>query len=211
MPEYFNLSFQFERKDIYKTFVKDFYTVLEQAGIKFKSGCWGSEHNTLEEICACNQRKLEENFKLGFTQHYSYNFKQVLFDFKTYSHVRGFWVNQYPEQQTFSFEIVIPESEILVKELWEEGKVLFQKEKIETLIEVAKEIWKFPYIRTIQTGLEGFDASTGITALLEGNLPNVTPFSIIQEKYRSERCQMENIEVEKIFREGILLTSRKDF
>ena len=90
MPEYFNISFQFERKDIYKTFVKDFYTVLEQAGIKFKSGCWGSEHNILEEICVCNQRKLEENFKLGFTQHYSYNFKQVLFNFETYSHVRGF-------------------------------------------------------------------------------------------------------------------------
>ena len=119
MPEYFNISLQFERNDIYKTLVKDFYAVLEQAGMKFKGGCWGAEENSFEEICACNQNKLEGNFKLGFTEHYSHNFKQVLFDFQQYSHVRGFWMNQYPEENTFSFEIVIPECEVLVKELWE--------------------------------------------------------------------------------------------
>ncbi len=203
MPEYFNLSLQFERKDIYKTFVEDFYFILEKAEMKFKSGCWGSEHNTLEEICMCNQKKLEENFKLGFTQHYSHNFKQVLFDFQQYSHVRGFWINQYPEENTFSFEIVIPESEVLVKELWEEGIVVFQKDKIEAFIQFAKEVWKFPYIRTIQTGLEGYDASTGITALINGMLPNVTPFCIVQEKYNC--FDSETYKIEEIFRTGIVL------
>lgn len=203
MPEYFNISFQFERKDIYKTFVKDFYSILEKVGMKFKSGYWGSEDDTLEEMCAYNQKKLEENFKLGFTEHYSHNFKQVLFEFGQYSHVRGFWMNRYPEENTFSFEIVIPESEILVKELWEEGIVIFQKEKIEALLQFAKKIWKFSYIRTIQTGLEGYDASTGITALMNGILPNVTPFCIVEETYNC--FDNEEYEVERIFRSGIVI------
>ncbi len=203
MPAYFNISLQFEKKDIYRTFMKDFYAILEKAGMKFKRGYYGSENNTFEEICKWNQQKLEENFKLGFTEHYSHDFKQMMFDFGNYSHVRGFWLNKYPEHNNFSFEIVIPEDDVLIFE----GKLEFQQDKIKQLLELVKKIWQFPYIRTVQTGLEGEDASTGLTNLINGRQPNVTPFSIVEEKYNC--FDNEKYQVEEIFRDGILLMMEK--
>lgn len=199
MPAYFNISLQFERKDIYESFMKDFYSILNEYGMKFKSGYGGAEDDSFEVICECNQRKLEDNFKLGFTEHYSHDFKQVLFDFGEYSHVRGFWLNQYPDEDTFSFEIVIPEDEVLV----EEGKAIFRREKIEELLALSKKLWQFPYARTIQTGLEAMDASTGIADLLNGLHPNVTPFSMIEEKYNC--FDNREYQVERISRDGIVL------
>ena len=42
MPAYFNLSVQFRRDALYPTFVKDFYTELDKAGMKLNgtSGNW---------------------------------------------------------------------------------------------------------------------------------------------------------------------------
>ena len=45
MPAYFNLSVQFRRDELYPTFVKDFYALLDEAGMKFQSGYWGFEED----------------------------------------------------------------------------------------------------------------------------------------------------------------------
>ena len=58
MPAYFNLSVQFRRDALYPTFVKDFYTELDKAGMKFFSGYWGYEEDSLEETIEWNQRIL---------------------------------------------------------------------------------------------------------------------------------------------------------
>ena len=70
MPAYFNLSVQFRRDELYPTFVKDFYALLDEAGMRFQSGYWGFEEDSLEETTEWNQRKLEEDFNLGFTDHH---------------------------------------------------------------------------------------------------------------------------------------------
>ena len=49
MPAYFNLSVQFRRDKLYPTFVKDFYALLDEAAMKFQSGYWGFEEDSLEE------------------------------------------------------------------------------------------------------------------------------------------------------------------
>ena len=113
MPAYFNLSVLFRRNGLYPTFVKDFYTMLDKAGMKFRSGYWGFEEDSLEETIEWNQQKLEEDFNLGFTEHHSHDYKQVIYRFGGYSEVRGFWMNNYPEDGEFTYEIIIPESDVL--------------------------------------------------------------------------------------------------
>ncbi len=176
MPAYFNMSLQFLRDDIYGMFVSDFYSVLDHAGLKFKSGYWGFEEECYADIIEWNQKKLEQNFHLGYTQHYKHDYKQVLYDFDGFLSVRGFWMNNYPEDNTFSYEIIIPEDEVLCSEY----PARFKKEKMIHLLEAARKIWQFPLVRTIQTGLEGNDASIGLTKLASGYSPNVQPFAIIE-------------------------------
>lgn len=125
MPAYFNLSVQFRRDELYPTLVKDFYTMLREAGMKFLSGYWGFEEDSLEETIEWNQRKLEEDFNLGFTEHHMHDYKQVVYSFGSYSEVRGFWMNNYPDDGEFTHEIIIPESDVLV----EECSARFKKEK----------------------------------------------------------------------------------
>lgn len=67
MPAYFNLSVQFRRDDLYPAFVKAYYTMLDEAGMKFQSGYWGFDEDSLEETIKWSQRKLVEDFNLGFT------------------------------------------------------------------------------------------------------------------------------------------------
>lgn len=177
MPAYFNLSVQFRRDELYPTFVKDFYTMLDEAGMKFLSGYWGYEEDSLEETIEWNQQKLEEDFDLEFTEHHSHGYKQVIYRFGGYSKVRGFWENNYPEDGEFAYEIIIPESDVLAKGY----PVSFKEERIEELLGFSKRIWQFPPARAIQTGLEIEDDSAGLEELAQGGCPNAWPFAIVEE------------------------------
>lgn len=179
MPAYFNISLQFKREDIYPSFMKDFYAMLAKAGMNFKSGHWGFETNSCKDITEWNQKLLENDFVLGYTEHHSHDYRQALFDFCEYSEVRGFWLNRYPDKDTFSCEIIIPEDDVLDAE----GGQIFKREKVTGLILLAKELWKFPSVQVIQTGLEGSDASTGLKELCVGIQPNVLPFCMIRSEY----------------------------
>lgn len=186
MPAYFNLSVQFRRDELYPTFVKDFYALLDEAGMKFQSGYWGFEEDSLEETTEWNQRKLEEDFNLGFTEHHSHDYKQVIYKFGGYSEVRGFWMNNYPEDGEFTHEIIIPESDVLAKGY----PVRFKEERIEELLGFSKRIWQFPPVRAIQTGLEIEDDSAGLAELAQGGFPNAWPFAIVED---SRACYEDSI------------------
>ena len=175
MPAYFNLSLQFNRSELYPGFVKDVSSALERAGLNFLSGHWKAEQDSRDEILRWNQQKLEQDFELGFTEHVSHDYKQTLYTFRDYSEVRGFWMNRYPEPNCFTYEIILPEEEILVSE----GGEVFQKEHEEILLGLAERLWEFPYVHIIQTGLEGNDAATGPGKMRAGILPNIQPFAIV--------------------------------
>ena len=95
MPAYFNMSLVFERKDIYPEFTRDVNDLLQKAGLKFKSGYYDEKKYSLEEISSWNQKHLENNFQLGFTEDCSHDYKQMLFEYGGVSEVRGFWMNNY--------------------------------------------------------------------------------------------------------------------
>ncbi|NDO45615.1 hypothetical protein [Clostridium sp. MD294] len=176
MPAYFNVSLQFKREDIYSNFMNDFYIALDIAGLKFLHGC--DNEISQKQIVEWNQHKIEQNFVLGFTEHRSHDYKQSVFYFKNYSEIRGFWLNNYPEDNTFCYEIIIPESDVLVSEC----DTIFQQQKINELLELSKKIWQFPYIKVIQTGLEENDASTRLSKIEQGEYPNISPFAIVEKE-----------------------------
>ncbi len=107
--------------------------------MKFFSGYWGYEEDSLEETIEWNQRKLEADFNLGFTEHCSHDYKQVVYKLSGYSEVRGFWMNNYPEDGEFTYEIIIPESDVLAKGY----PFSFKEERIEELLGFSKRVWQF--------------------------------------------------------------------
>ena len=163
----------FRRKDLCPTFVAGFHDALTQAGLPFRSGFWGCEGSTLPEIIAWNQGKLEDDFRLGFTEHYAHGYRQVLFDCGGFSEVRGFWQNQCPGAEQFSFYIIVPEDDMLT-DGWQ---LPFLVPRVRHWAAVAERLWNaFPPIRSIQTGLE---ASPPAADLDRGQAPQVLPFAIL--------------------------------
>lgn len=175
MPAYFNLTVQFLRQDLKPLFVKEFHQVLEQAGLHFKCGCWNAEADSQEAIMEWNQNLLEQDFDLGETESYLNDYKQVLFQYGGYREVRGFWMNRYPEDENFSFEIIVPESEVL--ELTD--TTFFNESRIRGWVECARIIWLFEPVKSIQTGLELSDAPTGTKEMEQGREPLAFPFAVI--------------------------------
>lgn len=173
MPCYFSMDLVFRRKDLCPTFVAGFHDALTQAGLPFRSGFWGCEGSTLPEIIAWNQGKLEDDFRLGFTEHYAHGYRQVLFDCGGFSEVRGFWQNQCPGAEQFSFYIIVPEDDMLT-DGWQ---LPFLVPRVRHWAAVAERLWNaFPPIRSIQTGLE---ASPPAADLDRGQAPQVLPFAIL--------------------------------
>lgn len=179
VPAYFNISIQFQRKNIYKTFVHDFYSHLKKCGFKFLSGFSNESEKeySFEEIIFINQRKLEENFELGFDEDCSNDYRQIYYSLDNFSETRGFWLNNYPDNEEFTYEIIIPESELKTQVVSSN----FDKEKILRIIKIAEKIWEFQYVRAIQTGLEENDAIISLSELKSGTFPNCFPFAITEE------------------------------
>ena len=149
MPAYFNMSLVFERKDIKPNFTRDVHNMLHKAGLVFKGGCFDAEKYSLEEILCWNQKHLENNFQLGFSEHYSHGYKQMYFKYGEFSEVRGFWMNNYPEVDEFTLEIIIPEDDIL--EYNENGQFgcSYRVKEIQMLVNACKILWNNPLIKLI--------------------------------------------------------------
>lgn len=215
VPAYFNISLQFRRKNLHPCFVRDFYSVLFDAGMKFRSGYWGSEGDSLDKIVAWNQEKLNQNFVLGYEQNYKHDYKQMLFDFADFSEARGFWMNEGAEEGVFSYEVIVPEGEVFARgeRIISESGIkesfvwLFERDKINMLFELSKKIWQFPHVKAIQTGLELDDGAIGLGDLEKGGLPSIRPFAIL-EKNRN-RLAEERYSISRVSgRDGICIHTR---
>lgn len=117
MPAYFEVNFQYSKKeDTVKTAVEDLYTALIRCGLSFKSGYYEAEHDPMADIIRWNQKKLDENFELGYTKHCSHDYKQVLFDFCGFSEVRVF-IHNIKESDSVFFSLIIPEDDFVEWEI----------------------------------------------------------------------------------------------
>ncbi|MCI9384664.1 MAG: hypothetical protein HFI24_10755 [Lachnospiraceae bacterium] len=110
MPAYFSITFELNKgRDAIDSFCK----TLIHSGLVFKSGYWGFENDSFDDIITWNQNRLDKNFQLGYTEHHSHDYKQMLFDYFNFSEVRLFVMNNRKER-TFSFELIVPDQESLV-------------------------------------------------------------------------------------------------
>ena len=77
MPPYFSVDISFDRGRVKPGFVESIYHGIIASGYPFLAG-YGLDQShsqaTLEKIIEVNQRKLEQNFKLGFTQHCKHDY-----------------------------------------------------------------------------------------------------------------------------------------
>ena len=55
MPAYFEMSLQFQRKDLYSSFITDFDAHLERSGLVFGDGFWEDEGLSQGEIARLKQ------------------------------------------------------------------------------------------------------------------------------------------------------------
>lgn len=175
MPAYFEMSLQFQREALYPDFIRDFDAALDRAGLRFLSGCHWDGFPSRREISAWNQQRLDENFVLGMDEPSSHDCKQSLYQFGDYTEVRGFWMNQYPVRDAFTYFLIIPEHEVL-----EGGVLRFRAEAAEELMELAKGLWQFPPVRSIQTGLELSDPPLSLSELRRGQSPDACPFVLVE-------------------------------
>ncbi len=173
MPTYFHMSLLFSRGALYPDFIADFDAALDLAGLRFLAGYLEDRDLPQAEIAAWNQKKLEADFVLGLTTHCSRDYKQTLYRFGDYSEVRGFWMNRYPKRSAFTYTILIPQSEVLAYNL------TFRAQAVSELTALAKELWQFPPVEAVQTGLELSDPPLSLAELRRGVSPDASPFVIV--------------------------------
>lgn len=200
MPAYFSITFELNKSS---TAIGDFFDALGKSGLKFKSGFWGFENDTLEDITKWNQSKLDEDFKLGLTEHYSHNYKQALFDYSNFTEVRVFILNNAGES-TFFFHLIIPEDDF-VEFREENGQNIERRlqKRMDCLKQLAKNVWTYSSILTIQTAWECSSGTIKYDKIAPSYPPQVEPFSIIpQKKYHAQwDMQKSYIEPDGVFLE----------
>lgn len=199
MPAYFSLTFE-----LYKgpDAISAFCNTLIHSGPVFKSGYWGFENDSFDDIIIWNQKKLDEDFELGYTEHHSHGYKQMLFDYFDFSEVRLFVMNTRKER-TFSFELIVPEDDLL-DYTEKEGKysVHLKTERMEQLKSVAKKMWMGTAALAIQTGWELSDNPPATGEIAKGTKPQIEPFCIINSSLVEKE---PDFVYEYIERSGVLI------
>lgn len=200
MPAYFSLTFELNKG---QGAIDSFCKALVHSGLVFKSGYRGFENDSFDDIITWNQDKLDKNFQLGYTEHHSQDYKQMLFDYFNFSEVRLFVMNSKKEH-TFSYELIVPEYDLLnyIKENDGTYSVEQKTERMQQLISVAKKMWVCTDILAVQTGWEGSNVPPSADEIAKGIKPQMEPFCIINSSsFKKELI----LTYEYIERNGILI------
>ena len=204
MPAYFTITFELNKES---NALGEFFNALVRAGLKYKSGCWEFESNTFDEIIKWNQNKLDEDFVLGYTEHYSHDYRQMLFEYLDFAEVRLFIMNK-KGKRTFSIRLIVPEDDFV--EYVEENGHHFAKRmhmKMEYLKNLAKTVWTDSSVLAIQTSWE-VSGCQDYEKISLANAPQTEPFSIIPQISFSEEW---NMDMQDIGRDGILLEKSENW
>lgn len=176
MPAYFSLVMEFSRAELDYDNMKELNAYIKHAGLQFKGGAWHAEGMSLDEITDWNQKKLEEDFVLGYDENCENDYKQMEFSYDGFSEVRGFIMNEEPVRGEYIFTLLIPEEEVAV-----DAKT-YKKEAVDKLKDISSKLWILPKTRTIQTKLELGEGIANEMDIRSGTAPSACPFAIVSEK-----------------------------
>ena len=202
MPAYFSIYVEFSRYELDYDTVKKLFSYLDFAGLKFKGGFHESKDNSVDEINDWNQKKLEDNYVLGYTEEASNDYKQFCFEYGGFSEVRGFFMNGNPTEKEFELNIIIPEDEVIN----EDGS--YKANAVQKLKDFARILWVMPEVRTIQTGLELGEGSVPESDIMAGSAPSAYPFAIVSQKMFSQMKQ-DDYDFEEINAGGVIVIPKK--
>lgn len=208
MPAYFSINFQYKKSEINTNLVKDFCDSLIQSGLKFQSGFWGFENDTLEDIVSWNQKKLESNFELGFTEHYSNDYKQILFDFYEFSETRVYIFNS-SNSNTFGFNLIIPEEDF-IEDIELDGKYVTRNwdDRMKIIEKLLLEMWDREKLSCIQTSWECSDCVTEFSDIIKGVSPLIEPLAIVPKDILNDAWNCDKL---YISRNGVLLQNNENW
>ncbi len=196
--DYFTMTVECSRASIYPNIVRDFYELLKAQGFHFVSGFWDYTEESYETIIQNDQRKLEENYELPRDGKDDY--MQLLFDYDGNQETRSYIYNR-SKDGVFSFEIIIPEEDILT---FDSGKIRYHADKVAALTNLAKKIWELPFVDIIQTSLEYSDVpKTNEELKTSIHELSVEPFAIIHDDFNDQilrlRYEVTHIENNGLF------------
>lgn len=195
MPAYFSVDFQYKKTEINS--LSEIYTSLLDCGLKFKSGYYNAQNDSWDEIVAWNQSKFDDDFELGYAEHFSHDYRQMLFDYYDFSEVR-FYISNIHGEDVLSCHLIIPEDDLI--EYTESYNVIRQEDKMKLLEGFAMNMWTRGNIACIQTGWECSDCSIPINNIVKGAEPLIEPFAIVPKALYREKwnCTEKGID-EKSF------------
>lgn len=172
MPAYFSMTIQLRTERLTDSYVEQMYASIMELGYSFKSGFWFHEDAKYKEIVEWNQKKLEQGFRLGYTEHGSHDYMQMLFHAEEYDEMRGFWMHMGDE---IVFELIVPEHEILNLE----GGFIVRQEKIEPMQRIGVHIWEKGLADAIQTSFEMDGGFYNLVHVLKQEKIMIHPYAII--------------------------------
>ncbi len=202
MPAYFSMIMEFSRAELDFDNMKELWHYLKYSGLEFKSGVYNAEKDTIEDILDWNQKKLEEDFELGYDENADNDYKQMCFNYGGFSEVRGFIMNENPIRGEYTFTLLIPEDEVFISDN------TYKKEAVEKLKALATILWILPKTRTLQTELELCEGIAPEMDIKEGALPSACPFAIVSEK-QFGRMDTADYTAEHINAGGVILTPKR--
>jgi hypothetical protein len=202
MPAYFTIDIVFDRNSITDHTVDELSFYLKHAALKFRE-VYGGREMTEKDMIARNQELLEKDFSLAPDQDKSEDYVQAIYDMFGFSGVRGFFINNFPENGEFTFELLIPEEEVLRKEAY-----TIRKEAADQILHLITNIWHMPSVLTIQTSTELRGETVSSAKFGEWKLPAANPYALVSE-IQLKNIKTEGYDVRKFHVGGIILTSRK--
>lgn len=205
MPEYLSVSFQYSKKKITDQTIRAFCDVLFSGGVSFAGDCKGNEGASCDEIIDWNQRKLEQNFELGYTEHSSHDYKQMRLQYADFSELRLF-INNEREQDFFSFELLFLQDELFVNTA--ANTRALRKAQLSKIEKLAVHMWENENMDCIQAGWELADAPVSHEDIAGGDSPLIDPFCILPKSLFREEWQAEH---QTVGRNGVFLRDVERF
>ena len=202
MPAYFNIDIVFDRNSITDHTVDELSFYLRHAGLKFREVI-GCEKVTEKEMIARDQELLEKNFSLAPDQDKSEDYYQIQYDAMGFSGVRGFFMNNFPENGEFTFELLIPEEEVLGDKPY-----TIKQRAADQILHLITNIWHMPTVLTVQTSTEQRGETVSASKFGVWKLPAANPYALVSE-IQLKSLNTENYDIMKFHVGGIVLTSKK--
>lgn len=168
MPAYSSVEFIIKKNTIRNGLVADFYRAIQCRGIRFDKVLeWGCDPDlSLNELVDWNQKKLEQDFSLGFSQDVSHDYRQLIFKAAPYSMMRIYIRNHL---STFSFHVLVLQDE--VEQIGYQLLIEMAKNVLQTIdVEIIQSFDEFSQGELMEEMLAGEPAVVEYFGYLKNNL-----------------------------------------